>query len=140
MLGMYKLRYILLCIVLLGFGCKREKLDDQQFVQKYLTGKWSTSFYVKIDLENGDTVRKDTVKFTPADTVFFTPSQKFVKHNDSIGFQIDAAGENITFMTNPDSTWYIPYVRTTNFKLIHIRKVVSGSDIFYHKIEQQFNR
>ncbi|MCJ0742647.1 hypothetical protein [Pedobacter montanisoli] len=137
---MYKLRYFLLCVVLLGFGCKREKLDDQQFVQKYLTGKWSTPFYVKIDLKNGDTVKKDTVKFKSADTVFFTSSQKFVKHNDSIGFQIDAAGENIAFMTNPDSTWYIPYVRSTYFKLIYSRKVVSGTDTFYYKIEQQFNK
>ncbi|MNR07317.1 hypothetical protein D3C85_1234330 [compost metagenome] len=64
----------------------------------------------------------------------------FIKNGDTIKYDIDAEGKNITFATTPDSTWSISYLRTNYFKIVHTRQETIGTDVHKYVIEQEFSK
>lgn len=136
--AMKRIKFVLLGLVsagVIGYACKKEPIDSKLFVERYLVGtaKWPIQSYVRLTLKNNDTLVKDTAAL---DTVIFNSDLKFIKGDTAVGFTIDDTGKNITFNTQPDSTWQITYLRTASFKLIHERKETVGSDVMTYKIEQ----
>lgn len=125
---------------MVGYACKKEPVDSKVFVEKYLVGQWPLRLQLTTVIKNGkDTITPtDTLKFNPADTTFFTNNFRFVRGADSVNFAVDTNGENITFSTTPDSTWYIGYLRRTNFKLVYVRKENVGNDVISYITERDF--
>ena len=133
----------LLSIGIMGYACKKEPVNQKLFVERYLTGtdftRWPIQSYVRLELKNTDTLVKDSIDL-PVDTAIFKTNLKFIKGTDTLGFSIDETGDNITFSTQPDSTWRIDYLRTSTFKLVHERKENVGTDVMVYKIEQVFKK
>ncbi|MFN0291307.1 hypothetical protein [Pedobacter helvus] len=143
---MSKIKFVLLglvCIGIVGYACKKEPVNSQLFVERYLTGtdftRWPIQSYVRLELKNTDTLVKDSIDL-PVDTAVFNTNLKFIKGVDTIGFSIDETGDHITFSTQPDSTWIIEYLRPSTFKLVHERKETIGTEVTTYKIEQVFKK
>jgi hypothetical protein len=133
----------LIGIAIVCFACEKVPVDSKIFVERYLTGtdftRWPIQSYVKLELKGKDTLLKDTIDLT-IDTAIFNTNSKYIKGTDTVNFAVDAAGENITFSTKPDSTWHIEYLRNSSFKLVHQRgETVNGITTNY-KIEQIFKK
>jgi len=145
---MAKLKFVFLLLIILGvvgYACKKEPVDSKVFMEKYLLGRWYINTYVEMEITNNDTTHLDTLyAVSTSDTsriwVSYTEDKQFIKGASTVPFAVDEKGESITFSTNPDSTWFMPYVRTRYFKLAHIRKETVGSDIHQYIIEQEFRK
>lgn len=142
---MGKLKFVLLGLFTLGivgYACKKEPLDSKLFVERQLVGAWPLRLQIETIIKNGvDTVTpSDTTTFLPIDTTLFTNDLKFVRGATVVDFAVDAAGENITFATAPDSTWNISYLRKTSFKLVYVRKETVGTDVISHIVERDFSK
>lgn len=143
---MSKVKFVLLVLVsigIIGYACKKEPVDSKLFVEQYLTGsdftRWPIQSYVKLEFKNSDTLVKDTIDLA-IDTAIFHRDLQLIRGTLVVGFNVDAAGENITFATQPDSTWKIDYVRPNTFKLVHERRETVGTDVMTFKIEQIFKK
>lgn len=143
---MGKIKLVLLALLsvgALGYACKKDPVDSKLFVEHYLTGsdfnRWPIQSYVKLEFKNLDTLVKDTIDLA-VDTAIFSSNKQFIRGTEIVNFNVDEAGENITFTTQPDSTWKIDYVRPSTFKLVHERKETIGADVITYKIEQIFKK
>lgn len=136
---MKKLKIVVLllaCLTLTIYACKKETLSDQQFVQQHFVGKWPLKSRVSIELKNKDTLKKDTIRFSPIDTLVFTADGKYTKGLISADYSIDAAGENLSIATTPAVNWHIEYLRKTSIVLTQRRTETIGADVFTYYIEE----
>lgn len=133
----------LIGIAIVCFSCEKVPVDSRIFVERFLTGKdftkWPIQSYVKLELKGKDTVHKETIDLA-IDTVIFNTNSKYIRGTDTVNFSVDAAGENITFSTKPDSTWHIEYLRTSSVKLVHQRSETANGVTTNYKIEQVFKK
>lgn len=143
---MGKLRIVhvgLLLIAMLAFACEKVPVDSKVYVERYLSGpeftRWPIRSYVKLTIKKTDTLVKDTIDLA-IDTAIFNKNLQFIRGNNVVNFNVDAAGENITFSTKPDSTWHIDYLRSSSFKLSHERRETVNDVVTTYKIEQVFRR
>ncbi|MNK25898.1 hypothetical protein D3C87_442280 [compost metagenome] len=144
---MGKLKFVLLGLLtigIIGYACKKEPVDSKIFVERYLAGQWPIKTYVLLEYKNGTVLSNDTILPIPNDTakvrVKYTADMTFIKNGDTIKYDIDAEGKNITFATTPDSTWSISYLRTNYFKIVHTRQETIGTDVHKYVIEQEFSK
>lgn len=142
---MRKLKFAFLGLItvgIIGYACKKEPVDPKLFVERYLEGRWPLRLQIETVIKNGsDTITlSDTTEFLPIDTTLFTNDLKFIRGADTVGYTIDATGENISFSAPLDSTWNIEYLRKTSFKLVYIRKETSGADVISYITERDFSK
>lgn len=142
---MVKLRLVLFCLLtmgIIGYACKKEPIDSKLFVERHLVGIWPLRVQIETIIKNNnDTISpSDSTVFTPIDTTAFTSDLKFIRGTNVVDFMVDPTGENITFVSSPDSTLNIAYLRKTSFKLIYTRKETVGTDVISHIIERDFSK
>jgi hypothetical protein len=128
---------LFVCLTLFIYACKKEEINNQEFVQEHFIGKWPLKSHVEITLKNGDTLKKDTILFSPIDTLLFTAEGKYTKRNVSANYAIDADGENLNISTAPPINWKIKFLRNTSIILTQTRTEKIGSDTFTYYVEEQ---
>lgn len=124
------------CLTLVIYACKKETLTDHDFVQKHFIGKWPLKSRVSIKFKNKDTMSKDTLRFSPIDTLVFTADGKYTKGLISADYTIDEKGENLTIATTPAVIWHIEYLRQNSIILTQRRTETIGADIFTYYTEE----
>jgi hypothetical protein len=129
-------------------ACKKEVINDQEFVKNHFIGKWPLKVSIKITTKNGDTTVNEKIIYgldTPVvtvptpriDTVSFTADGKYTKKGDTVNYSIDATGDNISYSTTPPSTWKIEFLRNRSIILTQRRTEKIGADNFNYYIEEQ---
>ena len=79
---------------------------------------------------------KDTLRFSPIDTLVFTADGKYTKGLISADYTIDEKGENLTIATTPAVIWHIEYLRQNSIILTQRRTETIGADIFTYYTEE----
>lgn len=113
--------FSIILIAIIVFGCKKEVLTSQEFVQRQIVGTWPLKYSIKTVYTNNIPAKADTLnKNLPIDTLIFSADGIVIKRNKVVisttSYQIDAAGESITFGT-PAKTQKIIYVRPLSIGL-----------------------
>ncbi|HTM97644.1 MAG TPA: hypothetical protein VL088_02820 [Pedobacter sp.] len=130
------------------FACKKEEINDQQFVKNHFIGKWPLLKTINMTTKNGDTIMNDTIYYglsapnvvLPIDTLVFTKEDKYVKKGDTVNYTIDETGDHISFKTTPVETWKIKYLRIKSIILSQEKTEKKGSDAFIYYKEEQLIR
>lgn len=134
---------ILLSIFILAFyACKKEdEIAGADFVKERFIGKWPVKNQVVIEIEDfTDTVRNDTIPYLPVDTLVYTADGQYTRGGVTVGYTIDAAGENITYNTKPAETWHIKFMRNTSIILTQERTEQVGTKTVTTYIEDQLDK
>lgn len=127
---------LLACLSLGIYACKKETLNDHDFVQKHFIGKWPLKSRVLLTIVNKDTTKRDTTRFSPIDTLVFTADGKYTHGLIAGNYTIDEKGENLTLApvtvapTPPVApvTWHIEYLRQTSISLVQRKIETIGAD------------
>lgn len=136
---------LLIFVAIILHACKKEEINNQQFVQNHFVGKWPLKKALKITTKNGDTIVNDTINYGidlpitayPIDTMLFTAGGKYIKNGDTVNYTIDKTGDNISYTTTPAETWLIKYLRQKSIILTQQKTEKVGSDTFIYYKEQQ---
>ena len=145
---MKKIIFSITSLLIILSACKKEVINDQEFVKNHFIGKWPLKVSIKITVKNGDTIVNDkiiygldtpvvTVPTPPIDTLLFTADGKYTKKGMTVNYEIDATGDNISYSTTPPSTWKIEYLRNTSIILTQRRTEKVGADTFNYYVEEQ---
>ncbi|MEJ5992917.1 hypothetical protein WG904_00710 [Pedobacter sp. Du54] len=127
-------------------ACKEEEINNQQFVQNYIVGKWPFKAMIYINRKNGTITKNDTVIYgldspnvvLKLDTVQFTAEGKYIQKNvDTLNYTIDATGDNITYSRDSIGTWNIKFLRLKSIILTQEKTEKIGLDTYSYYKEQQ---
>lgn len=127
-------------------ACKEEEINNQQFVQNYIVGKWPLKAMIYITTKNGALIKNDTVIYgldspnvaLKLDTVQFTAEGKYIqKKIDTLSYTLDASGDNITYSRDSIGTWNIKFLRLKSIILAQEKTEKKGNDTFIYYKEQQ---
>ncbi|SFG94553.1 hypothetical protein [Pedobacter insulae] len=135
-------------MAIIFFTCKKDEINDQEFVKNHFVGRWPLLKTINITTKNGDTTVKDTVYYgldspkvvIPIDTLLFTKEDKYIKAGDTVNYTIDETGDHISFSTIPAETWKIKYLRLKSIILTREKTEKKGSDTFIYYTEEQLIR
>jgi hypothetical protein len=110
---------ISLIAILAIYGCKKEEVNNQQFVQGFIIGKWPLKYNIRTISNANFGDRNDTlITYNPIDTLVFTADGKVSRRNKTVistmSYSIDETGENITFTGTTATTLKLIYVRSTS--------------------------
>ncbi len=140
---MNKLKIVTLFLAVLSLGiyaCKKETLNDHDFVQKHFIGKWPLKSRVLLTIKNKDTTIRDTTRFSPIDTLIFGADGKYTQGLTAGSYAIDEKGENLTFtpttMPTTPITWRIEFLRQTSIILVQRKTETIGTDQFTYHTEE----
>lgn len=141
---MNKLKIVVLllaCFTLTIYACKKETLNDHDFVQKHFVGKWPLKSRVVLTIRNKDTLTRDTTRFSPIDTLLFTADNKYTKGLSTGDYTIDEKGENLTISIattppTPPIIWRIEYLRQTSIILVQRTFTTEGTDRLTTHVEE----
>ncbi len=131
------------------YACKEEDVvTNQQFVQNYIVGKWPFKAMISINKKNGVIIKNDTLIYgldsatRVVDTVRFTAEGKYIQKNktDTLGYTIDATGDNIIYSRDSIGKWKINFLRIKSIILSQEKSEKQGSDTFIYYKEQQLIR
>ena len=132
------------------YACKKEEVNNQQFVQNYIVGKWPLKAIIYINTKNGIVIKDDTVYYgldspkvvLKVDTVQFTAEGRYIQkiNTDTLNYTVDATGDNITYSRDTIGTWKIKFLRLKSIILSQDKTEKKGSDTFNYYKEQQLIR
>jgi hypothetical protein len=111
---------LILMICLFAFySCKKEEVNNQEYVQKFIIGKWPLKYNIRTISNPNFGDKSDTlIRYNPIDTLVFTEDGTVKRVNktliSSMSYSIDEAGENITFKGTTTNTLKLVFVRNTS--------------------------
>ncbi|RZL39638.1 MAG: hypothetical protein EOP00_27670 [Pedobacter sp.] len=135
-------KILLATLIMVIYACKKEdEIAGADFVKEKFIGKWPLKNQVIIEIENlKDTVRNDTIPYLPVDTLVYTAEGQYTRGGITVGYTIDAAGENITYNTTPTATWNIKFMRNTSIILTQQRTEQVGGKTITTYTEDQLDK
>jgi hypothetical protein len=134
-----------LCLLGIFHACKKTDESPQEVVQKQLLGKWPLKYRISKITTNKFLMRSDTIRYSPVDTLVFAADGSVTRRNINIlatdNYQIDAAGESITFGKAGNATQKFTFVgfSTIGF-LVSDQTVTVGENVIRTVVEDQLDR
>lgn len=123
-------------------------MDNQQFVENAVRGKWLHKKSISITFKNGVEMANDTIYYgldspavvLPVDTIQFLADGTCIKQGQKLSYSIDKAGDYLQYESSPPDTWKIEYLRFRSIILNQETTETKGTDTYRYYKEDQLTR